>query len=288
MVESFPIIGTSLVVAFSAVFIAVLVYSAYLSGMFAIVHEKLPSPVLFSDLVVGFLVYLLAPYGIYFLLKNFFSTSPHLTQKDILVITSWLNLSNLLFILLFLVAYLIFLRSDAAKYIWKSGPFNYIRDIGVGIFTWPIALIIMNFWAAIADMLTRLFYPNYELQDQIPVIYIEQSRQFPFLFFLACITVIVLAPIVEEILFRGILQNFLKRYISPSGSIVMTAFFFACFHYSSAQGLSNFVIVSSLFVFALFLGYVYARQRSLISSIALHAIFNAANVFYLVYSGASK
>lgn len=288
MVESFPIIGTGLFIAFSAIFIAVLLYSAYISGMFAILEEKLPSPVLFSDLVVGFSLYLLAPYGIYFLLKNFFSTSPPLSQKDILVITSWLNLSNLLFILLFLVGYLIFLRSDAAKYIWKSGPFSYVRDIGVGIFTWPIALIIMNFWAAIADMLTRLFYPDYALQDQIPVIYIEQSRQFPFLFFLACITVTVLAPLVEEILFRGILQNFLKRYLSPSGSIVMTAFFFACFHYSSAQGLSNFVIVSSLFVFALFLGYVYARQRSLISSIALHAIFNAANVFYLVYSGATK
>jgi membrane protease YdiL (CAAX protease family) len=88
---------------------------------------------------------------------------------------------------------------------------------------------------------------------------------------------------VEELLFRGTLQQFLKKYFPVKTSIAITALVFACFHYSSAQDLGNFSLIPSLFVFACFLGYTYERQGSIFASIGLHITFNLASSFQILF-----
>jgi membrane protease YdiL (CAAX protease family) len=77
----------------------------------------------------------------------------------------------------------------------------------------------------------------------------------------------LLAPVLEEMLFRGIiLRSFLKRY-PPGIAIVHSAAVFGLAH----MNLYQFAIAMTL---GLVLGWLYERTRSLWPCIALHASYN--------------
>jgi len=84
---------------------------------------------------------------------------------------------------------------------------------------------------------------------------------------LACI----IAPIVEEMLFRGvILRSFLRQY-GRIPSVLGSAALFGIAHLNIYQG------VEALIAGAI-LGWLYERTRSLIPCIALHAAYNAGSL----------
>ncbi len=77
---------------------------------------------------------------------------------------------------------------------------------------------------------------SFPVTDQVAVEQIRLSYGRPFLYAITSLAIITLVPLIEELLFRGYLQQWLKKYISPFYSIVLTALIFALFHYSSEQG----------------------------------------------------
>jgi len=87
---------------------------------------------------------------------------------------------------------------------------------------------------------------------------------------MAAITAVcVLAPILEEMLFRGvILRAFLVQY-SRGTAIAASALIFGVAHLNIYQ----FVIA---FLLGLIAGWLYERSRSLVPSIALHALYNTS------------
>lgn len=81
----------------------------------------------------------------------------------------------------------------------------------------------------------------------------------------------LLAPILEEMLFRGIiLRSFLNQY-SRSTAILWSALFFGLAHLNIYQ----FVVAFMLGTVA---GWLYERSRSLIPCIALHGFYNSSLV----------
>ena len=81
----------------------------------------------------------------------------------------------------------------------------------------------------------------------------------------------VLAPVLEEMLFRGVLlRAFLKHYPRWAG-ISYSAFLFGAAHLNVYQ----FVLA---FCLGLLLGWLFERSRSLLPCIALHAALNTAVV----------
>ncbi|MDW8310081.1 MAG: type II CAAX endopeptidase family protein [Verrucomicrobiales bacterium] len=93
---------------------------------------------------------------------------------------------------------------------------------------------------------------------------------------------VVLAPLAEEILFRGILYPALKgagfRRLAWWG----TALLFAVVHWNVATFLP-------LLLFALVLTWLYERTGNLLAPVAAHALFNALNfaMFYVAESAVS-
>lgn len=85
----------------------------------------------------------------------------------------------------------------------------------------------------------------------------------------------VIAPLLEEILFRGIiLRGFLSHY-SYKTSIVLSALLFAIVHFNQYQ-------IPIAFIFGCFAGWIYYYSRSLWPVIFAHAIYNAgAYIQYL-------
>ena len=107
----------------------------------------------------------------------------------------------------------------------------------------------------------------------------------PSLFVLTISTIVIFAPVIEELLFRGFLQSFIRQHLGSKQAICITSVLFAFFHYSSEQGIGNLPIIISLFVLSLFIGFIYEKRGSLAAPIALHAIFNAVNVVNLYFLG---
>ncbi|MGQ9660818.1 MAG: lysostaphin resistance A-like protein [Kiritimatiellia bacterium] len=91
------------------------------------------------------------------------------------------------------------------------------------------------------------------------------------------VVAVTLAPVVEELLFRGIAFPLFARHMGLGWAIGAVSLFFAAIHFS----LSAFV---PLFAIAVGFSLAYLCSGSILVPILMHAVFNAVNlaVMYLV------
>jgi membrane protease YdiL (CAAX protease family) len=86
---------------------------------------------------------------------------------------------------------------------------------------------------------------------------------------------LVLAPVVEEIFFRGIFYPAIRQAGFPRLALWGLSLVFALIH-------ANVVTFIPLFVLAVVLTLLYERSQNLLASISAHALFNGLN-FALLY-----
>lgn len=79
--------------------------------------------------------------------------------------------------------------------------------------------------------------------------------------------VVIAAPIIEEILCRGIVLKGLLQNYSPRKAIIISAIFFAAIHLNPWQALPAFF-------WGLFLGWVYYKTQSVFPGMIIHATVN--------------
>lgn len=90
------------------------------------------------------------------------------------------------------------------------------------------------------------------------------------------ITAVIAAPVLEEVLFRGIIQDgFLKQY-SPARSIIWSAVIFGVIHMIPAQALNACFL-------GLAFGWLYYRTRSLWLCMFLHFVNNSLSSLPLLF-----
>lgn len=112
---------------------------------------------------------------------------------------------------------------------------------------------------------------------------LEQIRaaRSPVTLGLLYVSAVVVAPVAEEIIFRGLIQNVLVRYMGAARrwwAIFITSLLFAAIHLG-ATPIPEPII--ALFVLSMLFGWLYERTGNLWLPIALHAIFNALNIVAL-------
>lgn len=172
------------------------------------------------------------------------------------------------------------------KRIWKDRSIPHAKSITtdflMGVLTWIIGFPLVIAIGQLADMIIYYFL-GLENYEQVAVRYLKTTLDSPPMLAVALFTILVAAPVIEEFLFRGCLQTFFKRYMIPKNAIIFSALCFSLFHFSPSQGVGNISLVASLFLFALFLGFIYERQASLFASIGLHMTFNAVSTFRILF-----
>ena len=92
----------------------------------------------------------------------------------------------------------------------------------------------------------------------------------------AVIKVAIIAPIVEEMIFRGIIMHGLMRNYSPFTSVFVSALMFALFHLNPWQFPATFIL-------GLLLGILMYRTRNIILCILGHASNNGLVLFSIYY-----
>lgn len=88
--------------------------------------------------------------------------------------------------------------------------------------------------------------------------------------------VLVIAPIVEEIIFRGYLYRLLKSKIPIAFSMIISSTLFAIIHF-------NILSYTLLFVLSIFLTYIYERNGSIVCPIIIHFLFNLMMCIFIIY-----
>lgn len=93
------------------------------------------------------------------------------------------------------------------------------------------------------------------------------------------LSIVVLAPVVEELLFRGAMQGYLMcRLKNPAWGIVIASLIFGAIHGNPAQ-------IPFAFVTGLALGWVYYRTGSLWPGILMHFVNNGSSVLLYYLTG---
>ena len=155
-------------------------------------------------------------------------------------------------------------------------------DFLMGSLTWVIAYPWIVVVGQLLAVLIAFIYSG-PLPDQVAVKHLKDLSQHPILFSLTALAVFSLVPMIEELLFRGFLQSWLKNKMNRFQAIILTSLIFASFHFSSSQGIENIEFVFSLFLLSCFLGFIKERQQSLWASIGLHSTFNFISILMIIF-----
>ncbi|MDQ8179801.1 CPBP family intramembrane glutamic endopeptidase [Pelagicoccus sp. SDUM812005] len=83
--------------------------------------------------------------------------------------------------------------------------------------------------------------------------------------------IVIVAPVCEEVAFRGGIFRFLHQRMPLVASIGLSAFFFALLH-------ANLYSFAPLMTIGVMLAFAYRESGSLISNIVFHSAFNAINL----------
>lgn len=140
---------------------------------------------------------------------------------------------------------------------------------GVLFATGAASAYVINHGKPIPSNVTGLFGPG-GLKGITPAVIV-----------LVIVVAAVVAPIVEEALFRGVLYQWLRGRIGVVPAVVLDGGLFASAHLvSGVAGLWK--LLPMLFVMGCLLAIVFQRTRSLFASMLLHATNNALAVALLL------
>lgn len=164
------------------------------------------------------------------------------------------------------------------------------KDIGGGVINllaaWPFVT------GAIA--LTFLFGlvirgPEFEIERHESLIQIGSYEQ-PSLRLLIVVVAVIVAPLVEEMLFRGLFQTTIRSLLTESQlgkrlrsgwAVPWVSIFIASGIFSTVHAYAGHW--PALFVLGICMGYAYEKSGSLFRPIFIHALFNTTSVIAAFY-----
>ena len=136
-----------------------------------------------------------------------------------------------------------------------------------------IAVVLPFAWGMQSVCTSALQKIGWPAEDQRAVDLILNAKSIWLRAYLGVFAV-VLAPVAEEFVFRGMLFPFVKQLGFPKIAWFGVSCLFALIHFNAPTFLP-------LFAFALAQTWLYDRTDNLLAPIASHALFNAANLVVL-------
>ncbi len=148
------------------------------------------------------------------------------------------------------------------------------RDIRLGLINYLSILPVVFFITVLVAFIGRVIIgEDFQMPNHSLIKMLDNGTPI-WLSIFAIILATMVAPIVEELLFRGIFQNYIFSLTNKSWfSIFITSALFAMVH-----GFSLKYHWLSLFALSCCMGYAYIKSGSLFRSMVVHATFNLVSV----------
>lgn len=153
---------------------------------------------------------------------------------------------------------------------WRLQPFGGALLQGARGWLMVLPPVVLSGW-----LITRL------IGDQggsNPLLEIVLNSQDPIALLLLSLTAVVLAPLFEETIFRGVLLPVLGRSLGRAGGVMVSALVFAVAHLSIGE-------LPPLLVLGLGLGLLRLSTGRLLPCVVMHALWNGVTFLNLVLLG---
>jgi membrane protease YdiL (CAAX protease family) len=150
---------------------------------------------------------------------------------------------------------------------------NLSNNIKWGMKRYFLTIPVIMLAGFIINMVANYYGIVPEMQDVVRWILEEKSV---FVLFSLIFLGIIVAPVIEEIMFRGFLQPALKNVLGRKYAIIASASVFAAVHMDVYAFLQ-------IFILGVLLGYLYERTQTLAASIVAHILHNSLTLIFLLY-----
>ena len=163
-----------------------------------------------------------------------------------------------------------------AVILFRIGP---VAWLGLRWKHWPWVFLIapatvMTMWAVFGG-LHALGYMKWmeslgveSVQDSVKLL---QTAKDPTVLILMAVAAVLVAPVSEELVFRGYLYPAAKKFAGPWMAAICTGLVFAAAH-------GSLVALLPLFIFGVVLAVLYEKTGSIWAPVAVHFCFNGATV----------
>ena len=161
--------------------------------------------------------------------------------------------------------------------VWRNR--TTMKDVGLQrLPTWselglaPAGFVAYFIVSAIVMYVVTQLVPAFDSQQVQEIGFSQLSTRFEYM--LAFLTLVVIAPVAEEVLFRGYLYGKLQKYVPWWGAAIVTSILFGLAH-------GQWNVAIDTFVLGMFLAMLRTVSGSLWPAIVLHMIKNGIAYYFL-------
>jgi uncharacterized protein len=151
---------------------------------------------------------------------------------------------------------------------WKP-LLSYVLRLSI-----PMIVLVLLASSMVSGWLEELLPGGGRQQEMVEAFQGSGSLGLRFLIVLAAV---VVAPLTEELLFRGFIYGVLKRYTDAPFAAIISGLFFALIHMHLGSLLP-------LWLLALVFCFAYERTGTLIAPMLLHALFNGTSIAVMLFA----
>jgi uncharacterized protein len=151
----------------------------------------------------------------------------------------------------------------------------------------PAGFLVYMFVAGIILTIVTQVIPSFDAEEVQNVGFENLTANYEYI--LAFITLVIVAPVAEEVLFRGYLYGKLRKYMPIVGAVLVSSVLFAMLHLgfgidpeTGAFTVSQWNVALNVLPLAIILALLREKTGSIWASILLHAIKNGI-AYYLLF-----
>lgn len=167
-----------------------------------------------------------------------------------------------------LLTYLRLLRGLAPIQLFGLREISLFRALGIGFLLLLPMLMVINGTAYQLHEWMRGFWPDLDGQEVVEAF---RTSTDPAAKVLMAVSAVLIAPLVEEVVFRGFIYAVIKRHTDGIYAAMCSSLLFAIVHLHVGT-------LIPLALLALFFCYMYERTGSLWVPMVLHGFFNGTSL----------
>jgi len=133
----------------------------------------------------------------------------------------------------------------------------------------PVGMILQGLCTGLLEMI------HYRVSPQLAIDEFLKAKGLASRIYMT-FAAVIMAPIAEEVLFRGLLFNMLRQALNRRWAYLIMATLFAAIH-------ASLPIFIPLAVLGALLAWIYEKTGNLLTSILAHAFFNSMNLVIIFY-----
>lgn len=133
---------------------------------------------------------------------------------------------------------------------------------------------LISLWSSMAYGTSRINLVNFFFRVNLPL------TTDKYIFALNALQLVCFAPLIEEFLFRGFLNNLLRGKVNTFIRMSIVSILFAAIHFP--YYIHNWIQFLAYLILSIVLFLVYERRRSLFDAILLHSLYNGLLVILLI------